>query len=376
MPWPEPLASLLARPDSRAAQALRWALHGLRASLQAALREVDADAGGQDLRAVLSELDPLLDRGRDEAVPMLPASGPAERLPDAGGEGPRLLLLARAVAEDARFQAELRRQSVRTDGDDEIWNDVQRLLLRVPPGTAEAWRRRCLDFAVEAGGRPDESVAAVLPLPKDEATYPGLTGAVQATGLRSSSAARLDPRLAAPGDGGPRALAGVVSACLWFIEHDPHLFHCLKSVFRFGLTPLAGEQRERYISELLRFWERVRAGGHGTKEQIKARLDLDEAIHSLVYQPPAAPDSWWGWLQAQARATLFAARDQTARAGCPVHLQALGGSFAEINRLAPDSLQVDFGSPGDVCACLRVWARVDGEELKGRVLYRSPEEGA
>jgi hypothetical protein len=57
-----------------------------------------------------------------------------------------------------------------------------------------------------------------------------------------------------------------------------------------------------------------------------------------------------------------------------VHLQQLGGSFADINRLAPDSLQVDFGVPGEVCACLRVWARIDGEEFKGRVLYRSPRE--
>jgi hypothetical protein len=55
-------------------------------------------------------------------------------------------------------------------------------------------------------------------------------------------------------------------------------------------------------------------------------------------------------------------------------LTVLGGSFAEINRLAPDSLQVDFGVPGEVAACLRVWARIDGEEIKGRVLYRSPQE--
>ena len=46
------------------------------------------------------------------------------------------------------------------------------------------------------------------------------------------------------------------------------------------------------------------------------------------------------------------------------------------SRLAPDSLQVDFGVPGEVAACLRVWARIDGEEIKGRVLYRPPREEA
>jgi hypothetical protein len=153
-------------------------------------------------------------------------------------------------------------------------------------------------------------------------------------------------------------------------------------VFRFGVTPLSGEQRERFTAELLRQWERLRGGTPGRqaagrqewKDWLKAALDFDEAVHSLVYPPPAAPDPAWGRLQQQSRAVLFRLRDRAAQAGCPVHLQALGGSFAEISRLAPDSLQVDFGVPGEVCVCLRVWARLDGEELKGRVLYRAPRE--
>ena len=140
---------------------------------------------------------------------------------------------------------------------------------------------------------------------------------------------------------------------------------------------MTGDQRQRYLAELLRLWERVRAeslGVYGLKERLKERLDLDEALHSLVYQPPADPASWWGRLQAQARETLFQARDRAVRAGCQVHLQLLGGSFADINRLAPDSLQVDYGVPGEVVVCLRVWARIEGEELKGRALYRPPGE--
>jgi hypothetical protein len=112
------------------------------------------------------------------------------------------------------------------------------------------------------------------------------------------------------------------------------------------------------------------------KERLKARLDLDEALHSLVYQPPADPGSWWGRLCGEARATLLRERDRAVRAGCPAHLQLLSGSFADVNRLAPDSLEVDFGVPGEVAACLRVWARVDGEEIRGRVLYRPPREEA
>jgi hypothetical protein len=194
----------------------------------------------------------------------------------------------------------------------------------------------------------------------------------------------LDPRVAAPQDADLRTLTGVASACLWLAENeDGNLYHCLRSVFRFGLTPVRGEQRDRYVAELLRLWERVRAAwaGPGTagrpewKARLKACLDFDEALHSLTYQPPASPDPWWGRLHGQAREVLFRIRDQAVQAGCPVHLQVLGGSFADISQLAPDSLQVDFGVPGEVSLCLRPWARVDGEELKGRVLYRSPQEG-
>jgi hypothetical protein len=190
---------------------------------------------------------------------------------------------------------------------------------------------------------------------------------------------RTDPRVSPPADGDLLPLADVAAACLRLVEHDPRLCHCLRTVFRFGVTPLAGGQRERYAAELLRLWERLRGAKPQAierqewKDWLKACLDFDEAVHSLVYPPPAAPDPALGRLQGQARDALGRLRDRAVRAGCPVQLQTLGGNFADISRLAPDSLQVDFGVPGEVSICLRVWARLDGEELKGRVLYRSPE---
>jgi predicted Rdx family selenoprotein len=397
MPWPGQIGLLLAEAQGLPSQALRWGLRALRASLQAALEEAPDDPGSEALRGLLAELDSLLEGTKPSPGFVLPPDGTPDDLPVAGDpsaqaagredgsppSSPRLLSLARAVSADPRLRAELDRSPLREGSDEEIWNDVQRLLLRVAPGLADEWRRRGLEQAGQVGGRPDEGHTARVPLGRDEVIYQGLSGAVRATGLRSAAGAAMDPRVGAPTDGGLRHLAGILSTCLWFIEHDPHLCHCLKNVFRFGVSPLTGNQRERYVAELLRLWERVRDGGgpsaaasrQGLKDRMKERLDLDEALHSLVYQPPAAPDSWWGWLQGQARDTLFQARDHAAAAGCPVQLQLLGGSFADINRLAPDSLQVDYGVPGEVSTCLRVWARVDGEELKGRVLYRSPQEG-
>jgi hypothetical protein len=393
MPWPEPLGLLLARSDSRASQALRWGLCGLRASLQAVLDEIPDDPCCAELRALLAELDALVAPPSSFPGPSLPVdvpSGPAPAgttpsapLPTDSGARVRLLPLVQAVNADGRFRDILHRSALGEADDNAIWNDVQRLLLRARPDLAAEWQQRCLTLAGQAGARPDAAQTAVLPLGRDEVIYPGLTGAIQATGLRSASSAPLDSRVPAPAEADLRCLAEVTSTCLWFIENDPHLHHCLQSVFRFGVPSLTGDQRQRFLAELRRLWERVRAGdaggpasgaGHRLKERLKVRLDLDEALHSLVYQPPADPESWWGRLQRRARDTLFQARDRAAGAGCSVHLQLLGGSFADINRLAPDSLQVDYGVPGEVAVCLRVWARIDGEELKGRVLYRSPRE--
>lgn len=381
MSWPPQISLLLARPDSRASQALRWGLRGLGASLRAVLEDVPDDPGCEELRGFLSALDSVLEPAGSFSGPALPVDGPGEPTPRGAAEltpvaenradTPRLLPLARAVAADPRFREVLQRCPLREDTDDGIWNDVQRLLLRAPPELAEEWRQRCLTLAGQVGGRPDEAHAAVLPLGREELIYPGLTGAVRAGGLRAA-AAPLDPRVGEPSDTDLRHLAGVTSAYLWFIEQDHHLHHCLQSVFRFGVSPLTGDQRQRYQAELLRRWERVRSG---TQSQgLKEHLDLDEALQSLVYQPLAGARSWWGRLQGQAREILLQARDRAVRAGRHVHLQVLGGSFADVSRLAPDSLQVDFGVPGEVAACLRVWARIDGEELKGRVLYRSPRE--
>jgi hypothetical protein len=270
MPWPAAFDRLLTGADTRAAQALRWGLCGLRASLRKALDEAPDDPGGADLRDLLRELDPLVDRPRVSPGPVLP--------PDDVGDG-------------------------------------------------------------------------------------------------------AEPSVTPPADDDLLPLAGVAAACLRLAGRDPRLCHCLRSVFRFGVTPLAGEQRERFTAELVRLWERLRsavpppsAAKQGWKDCVKACLDFDEAVHSLVYRPPAGPDPALDRLQGQSREVLGRLRDRAVQAGCPVHLQALGGNFADISQLAPDSLQVDFGVPGEVSVCLRVWARLDGEEMKGRVLYRSPQD--
>jgi hypothetical protein len=342
--------------------------------LRTVLDEIPQDPGSGQLRGFLEELDLLLSPGTPEIV----SNTELPRVTPSGPRPPRLLTLAQTVTLDPRFQEVLQRSPLRQDSDEEIWNEVQRLFLRAPPALAEEWSQRSFQLAEQAGAFPDPEAVATLPLAREEIIYPGLRGSVQAVGLRSTPSASIaaDPM---------RILAGVIATCLWFIDNDPHLCHCLANVFRFGIRPLVGEQHARYVDELQRRGERARATAIGIaaeatrprwSEHFKALVDLDEALHSLVYQPVAGPESWWDRLLGQARSELFRARDLAVQAGCPVQLQVIGGMFADVSRLAPDSLQVDFGVPGEVSACLRVWTRIGGEEGKGRVLYRSPQEEA
>ncbi|HMF11067.1 MAG TPA: hypothetical protein VKE94_02145, partial [Gemmataceae bacterium] len=123
MPWPEQIGLLLGMPDSRASLALRWGLRGLRASLQAALDEGPDGAGGEELRALLADLDFVLGGARPPSSPTLPLDTPANSLPDdLPTDSPRLLPLAGAIDADPRFRAELERIPIRTGSDDEIWN--------------------------------------------------------------------------------------------------------------------------------------------------------------------------------------------------------------------------------------------------------------
>src|SRR5262245_9770470 len=201
VPWPRHVGALLKLTGSRAAQALRWGLRGLRASLQAALEEAPDDPGCEALRGLLAELDALLERAPSTSPAVLPAdghtelptSGAAELPPATGGQEAetsaalRLLDLARAVARDPQLQLNGKRPPVRETSDEDIWNDVQRLALRLPSALGQEWKRRSLHYAEQAGARADSSSAAVLPLLRDEVIYPGLTGSVRAGGLRSAA---------------------------------------------------------------------------------------------------------------------------------------------------------------------------------------------
>jgi hypothetical protein len=160
------------------------------------------------------------------------------------------------------------------------------------------------------------------------------------------------------------------------IELEPDLHHALKSVFSFDVISLSGkpEQRTLYLEALSDRFHRVQKAEAGADPvaTLRAWIDLDEAIHSLVFVPPAERYSWWGKLQQESRRGLKRVVEQAMGAGYDVRIKQLSGLYADICALSKDDLQLDCGgNPGEVLTCLRVYTRINQEESPGRVIFRS-----
>src|SRR5207244_5269307 len=76
----------------------------------------------------------------------------------------RLRELANAAGRELHLQLGGKRPPIREISDEDIWSDVQRLVLRLPSALSEEWKRRSLQYAEQAGARADPSPTAVLPL--------------------------------------------------------------------------------------------------------------------------------------------------------------------------------------------------------------------
>ncbi len=258
--------------------------------------------------------------------------------------------------------------------DAQLWNEMQRLLLRIPEKQAQIARSQLFNQAITLGATEDTVFLRQLPFPTPEHIYSGLKGNIQASGLCFSNTINFDERLQTQTSGTELdILASIVSTCLKFIETDPYLHHALRSVDRFGVRSLNSADKPKYIAALIERFQRVKVTFNTDRlTSLRARLDLDEAIHSLTYLPCVDRFSWWGKLQQEARRTLDTAAQQARQAGISVQIRPLWGTYADVYPFSKDDLQVDIGGiPGEVSACLRVYAKINDETLPGRVLFRS-----
>ncbi|MBC6479502.1 MAG: hypothetical protein GDA56_18730 [Hormoscilla sp. GM7CHS1pb] len=407
------LSKLLEIEKSNLAWVLRLGLQGLRAQLEEArnkeARNKDArDPGMPACEELLRELDMLLEPAfepvpleesketaspseeessleessleesslEENEYPFDPVPPPPEEL--------KLSRLRESLIEDQKLSEYVGKVELSDSKDAILWNEVQRLLLRVPEREADSWRTQAINLAKEVGFSITEAKKSLIPLPlignfsqDKQVIYPGIkVNGNDKVGLYWSERQGFDLRLAKEKlEGELNLLAGVVYICLKFIEIDSNLNHALKSVERFRVISLNEEsQKDRYSTALIdRFGRAITADKSADPVKIlRGRLDLDEAIHSLVYYPPADRFSWWGKLQQQARDTLQQVAARARQAGHQVQVRSLWGSFANVSSRSKDDLELDSGgTPGEVSACLRVYAKIDEEVLPGRVLFRS-----
>ena len=387
------LGKLLATNNSDLAWVLRLGLNGLRTQLLTALETSASDPGRESCEELLKEIDVILQSNispivssennppwEDILEPIPPALQP-EKSPQVDTdiglkvENIKLEKIAHSLLRDRDISNYIGEYQIYSNNDVELWHEIQYLLLRVPEKIASIRQKKILKLAEGIGAIENKQSLRQLPFTRTEYLYPGLTGSVNAQGLLLSEQIDFDPRLKiVNSDAENIFLAKVVSICLKFIDADQCLHHALKSVDRFGIRSLQIESEKfKYITALIERFQRVQLSSDGDPIiALRAKLDLDEAIHSLVYLPPAERYSWWGKLQQEARRTLDLGVTKAREAGNQVQIRPLWGIYADIYTYSKDDLRLeDGGIPGEVSACLRVYAKINDQIFPGRVLFRA-----
>lgn len=401
------LRQLLAMDDSKIAWFLRFKLREVESFLKEAHTEFPRDPGAEICDAVLQEVSNLLqptppasatNQSQNKVITpkkdsnledtQQSTSAPSSSSNHTSINELKISHLGKIFESDADLRRYLGNFQLKSQTDSDLWNEIQRKLLRLPKQMATSWREKALKLAQEAGAKigTDTSNLLQLPFKDNEDIYPGLKGTVQAKGLCLSKEAPLNSQVLQENKFGNLSedlylLASLVSICISFIDLEPDLHHALETVYKFDAIPLHSnpEQRNKYIAALTeRFQRTLKAEESGDSLSLfKAWISLDEAIHSLVFVPPVDSDSWWGELQKRSRRILIRKVAEKAKEeGHDVRIQELSGLYADIRNLSSKDYDLRLrvgGTPGEVQACLRVYARINNEGFPGRVIYRSSQ---
>jgi hypothetical protein len=361
----EYLRQLLQVENSELGRLLWFSLYGLEATLSQAQTEFPFDPGIQESARAIAALQSIL--GKQEV-----SAEPAPNI-----QKLKFKELREAFNTDSELNFYLDNACLQSQTDADIWNEIHRKLLRVPEDLAITWQKKALDLAQAVGAIPDQENFLELPFIRDQVIYPGLQGSVQVPGMCLSKTALLDSELVQSHPSEDLyLLAGFVLLSSKVIEIEPDLHHALRTVFSFDVISLHSqpEQRHQYIQALSDRWERTQKTQDNPDPTLNLRawIDMDEAIHSLLFVPPADRYSWWGKLQQESRRNLKKVADKAIEAGNNIRIRQLSGLYADICPFSKDDLQLDSGGiPGEVLTCLRVYARINQEEYPGRVIFRS-----
>lgn len=365
------LQQLLATQDSVISQLLRFNLYGLKETLGQAKIAYPADPGSDLCSQVIGEIDGLL------ALKSVRKVEDVEFTIHESTSGQLLTELGEIFNSDLEVRFYLGDKPLHSNNDCDLWGEIHRKLLRLPEDLAIIWKNRTLEVAKKLGAMEDYVNLHYLPFGRDEIIYPGLNGTIISPGLSLSKKALLKSDLAQLHNSDNwHFLTGFLSLYTNFIDLDPDLHHALKSVFSFDVISFQShpEQKQLYLEAFSDRLQRNQKLNDDSSSitNLRSWLDLDEAIHSLVFVPPAERYSWWGKLQQESRRILKKMADEATKAGNNIKIKQLSGLYADICQYAKDDLQLeDGGTPGEVLSCLRLYARINEEDYPGRVIYRA-----
>ncbi|MFE7835019.1 hypothetical protein ACFU53_02765 [Streptomyces sp. NPDC057474] len=264
-----------------------------------------------------------------------------------------------------------------------LWRWFHLTLLRLPAAQVPKWRARAegLPVAEPTGaqwiewGVLDREQVVLPPLPRYgvAGVRLGPQGGAVRWALDAAGIEDTEP------EGDSRSplqvwavLAGWVAA---LAELDDQAHHCVESLTHRGTLPLAEPAHRRaYQQELAQRISRLaaRRGAHDPSSELQAALAVDEALCSVVHLPPAAPGSWWAEIAETSQRAVLEVRRRARAHGADVAVEVLAPSYREARqRTGGNDMPLDAGGrKGQVLAGLRLWARIDGRELPGRVVYR------
>ena len=368
---------------SEVARLARGGIVGLHALLSDAVRRNPDDAELATAIELIGQLDELLGGASGDETPApAPAAGvaAAQRRADS-----RLDDLVLKFAADQAVRQSLDEQSLTAltaaGSADDTWLRLHLCVLRLAAPVASRWRTRIAPLAAPADHAaltwhtlPGEEEGILVPPYGEADQSPAgwqISRGVPANEAMAEAIGLLPPGTA--GDAEAATLARLSTLVLGLAELDDTLVLCLQDLLHTGSRRLTQELRQSYRTDLLgRLHEYARSEA-GSTARLRALLDIDEAVNSLTHRPPPPSNSWWAQVRQHSRQLVVRSADGLKRAGADVEVMPIGLRYLDARDLTEgnDVRSGVGGEPGDVLACLRMWARVDGKTLLGRVMYRA-----
>jgi hypothetical protein len=381
------LRKLCAHPESELGRVARIQVEGLRATLQALLDVHPGDPGAAACEGALAELAELAAPPGPQPAIM---PGPQGRPDAAGSERAehQLAVLAADLAASTEARDYLGSAAPSSDATTAaLWRWYHLVLLRMPIARAGEWRLRAAELDIARHDKasceaadPDWQDLPLLPHQEEAVLLPPLTAA-GVTGVRLSKAgtpadwaakaAGLDrlERIAHPLTEQAAVMGTWISR---LAEVDDQLNHAVESLAVRDLRPLRSpRERQSYIDELARRLARAADQSAASGDQLRAAVALDEALRSVIHMPPAADKSWWAMIGRTSERLVLALYQRLRSQGNDVSVEVPGVMYSDARRQTSNDIALGVGGEvGQVLAGLRLWARIEGKEYRGRVVYR------